>query len=126
MKRILIVLMLLLSSVSASYAASEDMSVYVRQDVFDAKMEKFMAEIKLMNGETLSEIRSLNSRMDSLEKRMSSLEVMIYWVLGTLGVAFAALALSPYLNNLRKQSLTIDMVNDLIAEALSNRTPQVS
>ena len=128
MRKILLSLIFIFAISSCSYGTvSEDMSVYVRQDVFDAKMEAFMSEIKLMNEQVLNRVheeiveiktdmRVLNSRMDGLEKRMSSLETMIYWVLATLGVAFAALAVSPYLNNLRKPSLTLEDVKRLIEE----------
>ena len=128
MKIISIVLVLLLIMGSASYGVvSEDMSVYVRKDVFDAKMEAFMSEIRLMNEQVRGEIRALSTRIDgvetylgtrinSVEKSISSLEVMIYWILGTLSVAFAALALTPYLKEIRRPSITLEDVRRLIEE----------
>ncbi len=124
MRKISTIILLLLMMSSACYGAvSEDMSVYVRKDVFDAKMEAFMAEIRLMNGQLQSEIRELGSRIDrvetridGVEKRMSSLETMIYWILATLSVSFAVLALAPYFKEIRKPSITLDEVKRLIEE----------
>ena len=56
MKKFILVLMLVLSlAVSASAANSDD--VYLRRDVFEAKMDAFMAEIKLMNQNMRSDLR---------------------------------------------------------------------
>ena len=151
MRRIILLLTLVLSLCPCSYGAvSEDASVYVRQDVFDAKMEAFMAEIRLMNEQLLGkvhaeltelkgDVKALNSKMDilggrmsGLERRMSSLEVMIYWVLGTLAVVFAvaavvlaALTLRPQLKEAPMPSFTLDDVKRLIAEAKLGGVPQV-
>ena len=151
MKKIILSLILALSLCLCSYgAASEDTNIYVRQDVFDAKMEAFMSEIRLMNEQLLSkvhaevtelktDIKALNSRMDildgqmnGLERRMSSLEIMIYWVLGTLAVVFAvaavvlaALTLRPQLKENPMPIFTLDDVKRLIAEAKLGATMQV-
>ena len=113
-KTIMVALLLMLMTNSCYGAVSED--IYVRKDVFDAKMEAFMAEIRLMNEQLRGEIREIGSRIDGVEKRMSSLEIMIYWILGTLSVAFAVLALAPYLKEIRKPSITLNDVRRLIEE----------
>ena len=113
-KTIMAALLLMLIANSCYGAVSED--IYVRKDVFDAKMEAFMAEIRLMNEQLRGEIREIGSRIDGVEKRMSSLEIMIYWILGTLSVAFAVLALAPYLKEIRKPSITLNDVRRLIEE----------
>ena len=113
-KTIMAALLLMLMTNSCYGAVSED--IYVRKDVFDAKMEAFMAEIRLMNEQLRGEIRELGSRIDGVEKRMSTLEIMIYWILGTLSVAFAVLALAPYLKEIRKPSITLNDVRRLIEE----------
>ncbi len=58
----------------------------------------------------------LDMKIDGVEKRMSTLEIMIYWILGTLSVAFAVLALAPYLKEIRKPSITLNDVRRLIEE----------
>ena len=113
-KTIMAALLLMLMTNSCYGAVSED--IYVRKDVFDAKMEAFMAEIRLMNEQLRGEIRELSSRINGVEKRMSTLEIMIYWILGTLSVAFAVLALAPYLKEIRKPSITLNDVRRLIEE----------
>ena len=149
MKKIVLSLCLVLLLCPCSNGAvSED--IYVRQDVFDAKMEAFMAEIRLMNEQLLGkvhaeltelkgDVKALNSKMDilggrmsGLERRMSSLEVMIYWVLGTLAIVFAvaavvlaALTLRPQLKEAPMPSFTLDDVKRLIAEAKLGGVPQV-
>ena len=148
MKKILIVLMFLLSSVSASYAASEDMSVYVRQDVFDAKMEalflRLHAEIENLGNRIDGNIKELSARIDGLDKRIDGLDKRIdgldkriddthnflYYLLVLLG----AMLVLPAINKLWESreekkrfepSFTLDDVKRLIAEAMLSRTPQV-
>ena len=149
MKKIFIVLIFLLSCVSASCAASEDMSVYVRQDVFDAKMEALKTEIQLGNERLFNEIRLLNTKIEALDKRITDtethmlnriadsetrtdnriddLKTMVYWGFSIIGllVAFAIFApsLGEFLRNLRQPSFTLEDVKRLIAEAKLNGTP---
>ena len=74
MRKILATLALVLLTWSVSYGAASD-DVYVRKDVFDAKMEAFMSEMRgefqVMN----TKIEALSVRMDekfqSLETRMN-------------------------------------------------------
>ena len=66
-------LMVVLLNVSVSYGAvSEDMSVYLRKDVFDAKMDAFMSEIRLMNEQLRGEIRALNAKIDGVEASLNA------------------------------------------------------
>ena len=60
MKKIIIALLISLAFVTSSFAASsEDIhkNLYLRQDVFEAKMDAFMAEIKIMNQNMRSEFK---------------------------------------------------------------------
>lgn len=50
-KFLLSIFLLMMFSGIAQGAISEDKDIYVRQDVFDAKMEAFMSEIRIMNME---------------------------------------------------------------------------
>ena len=90
MRKIILALMMVLSAVSiSSGATSEDMSVYVRKDVFEAKMEAFMAEIRFMNEQTRGEIRALSSRVDGLDKRIDDLRNGLYLWITVITVIFA-------------------------------------
>ena len=142
MKKILLAV-LCLSILSPAYGASED--VYVRQDVFDAKMEALFSRLhgeiealgNKINGriDTLSarmdgNFMALSNRIDGLEKRVEDTHNFLYYLL----VVFAAIVLLPYINKWweerkeRKEaaqpSITLDDVKRLIAEAKLS-TPQV-
>ncbi|MBR1437773.1 MAG: hypothetical protein IJ587_04475 [Synergistaceae bacterium] len=56
MKKILITL-LITATVSTSALGATSNDVYLRQDIFEAKMDAFIAEIKLMNEQTRTELR---------------------------------------------------------------------
>ena len=127
-------LIVLFSSVSYG-AVSEDMSVYVRQDVFEARMDrleaminekltKFASEIQSSIQDIRGDIKVLNARVDGLEKRMSGLETTVYWILGLLSFVVGALALTPLLKEVRKPSITLEDVERLIDAKLAVR-PQV-
>nr|MBR2207735.1 hypothetical protein [Synergistaceae bacterium] len=129
MKKFLAVLLLVLSLASASHGAvSEDMKdIYVRQDVFDAKMEalfnRFHGEIQALGNEIKGEIKRLEgeikvlgTRMDSIDKRMTSLETIVTWIFGLLSVVVAAIALTPLLKEIQRPKFTLDDVKLLIEE----------
>ena len=68
MRKIFVMIFLLLILSSASYGAtSEDSSVYVRQDVFDARMDAFMAEIR-------GEFQVINAKLEALNKRLDDFQ----------------------------------------------------
>ena len=81
-------LMLLLMTAGASYGAvSDDMSVYVRKDVFEvymqninAKFDMIMEELKeqkRMIADLSDRVANLSGRVDGLDKRMDSLDKRI-------------------------------------------------
>ena len=140
MKKLLLVV-LCLSILSPAYGASED--VYVRQDVFDAKMEALFSRLhgeiealgNKINGkiDALSEhvdgnFMALSNRIDGLEKRVEDTHDFLYYLL----VVFAAIVLLPYIwweeRKERKETansaITLEDVKQLIAEAKLS-TPQV-
>ena len=116
-------------------ATSDDMSVYVRQDVFEAKIDAFMAEIR-------GEFQVINAKLEALDKRITDsethtsnriedlkqntnnrlddLRTVIYWGLSIIGllVAFAIFAPSfgEFLRNVRKPAVTLDDMKRLIEE----------
>ncbi|MDY6400457.1 MAG: hypothetical protein SPL10_05575 [Synergistales bacterium] len=144
MKKIFLAMLLifLLSSISFG-AVSEDMSVYLRKDVFDAKIEalfnRLHAEIGTLKTELRSEIgslrtelkseigdlrgdvRALSARIDGLEKRVDDMHDYVYWFI----VAFLAVLALPFFNRWLERReekkissfVTLDEVKRLIAEA---------
>lgn len=77
MKKIFLTALLIFLVPSLSYGAvSEDMSVYVRQDVFDAKMEALFLrlhnEIENLGNRIDGNIKALSERIDGNYKELSS------------------------------------------------------
>ena len=116
-----LILACLLSS-SAYGSASED--IYIRQDVFDAKMEAFMNEIRGEFQVINAKFAALDKRIDDLQistsNRIDDLKTIIYWGLSILGLLIAFAIFGPsfgeFLRNLRKPSFTLEDVRRLIEE----------
>lgn len=64
MKRAIFAAMMVCVMCSGAWAVSDDMSAYVRQDVFDAKMEMILTRIE-------GKIDALSERIDGVEKSLS-------------------------------------------------------
>ena len=123
MKKIIVALLLLTMS-SACYGAASDV-VYLRKDVFDAKMEAMFNRLHAEIGEVRGDIKalseridgvnaslsgridglnaSLSGRIDGLDKRIDDLRNGIYlWLVG-IGLVVAIIAL-PIVQDLLKRS----------------------
>ena len=78
MKKAIVAVVLVCVMSSGAFAVSEDMSVYVRQDVFDAKMEtlflRLHSEIENLGTRLEGKIETLSERIDGLDKRMDGLD----------------------------------------------------
>ncbi len=64
MKKLLLALIFIFRFVPSAYGAISD-DVYVRQDVFSARMDAFMFEIRLMNQELRSEMKERHSKIQA-------------------------------------------------------------
>ena len=69
MKKIIVALLLLTMS-SACYGAASD-DVYVRKDVFDAKMEAMFNRLHAEIGEVRGDIKALSERIDGVNASLS-------------------------------------------------------
>lgn len=134
MRKLLSVIgLVLIMSSAGNGAVSEDMSVYVRRDVFDAKMEAFMNEIRgefqVMNAklESLSRrvddnAQNLAARIDSsnhsLESRIDDLRNDIYLGLVILGILVGVPSVQKWYERLKASSpsVTLEDVKRLIEE----------
>ena len=97
MKKVYILLLMqLLVFVTASYGAVSD-DVYVRKDVFDAKMEALFNRLHAEIGEVRGDIKALSeridrnfdtlsARIDGLDKRMDNQQNYLYLVLVIMGI----------------------------------------
>lgn len=131
MRKILSALLLTCLICSGASAVSEDVNVYVRQDVFDAKIEALRTEIQLGFQMVNTKLEALDRRITDVDRRITDVEnhafnrhedlkTMIYWGFSILGllIAFAifAPAFGEFLRNIRKPSITLDDVRRLIEE----------
>ena len=154
MKRLLFAVVLVCVMSAGTFAASEDMSVYVRQDVFDAKMEtlflRLHGEIENLGTrlegkiDALSEKidgvdkklsekidgvdRKLSARIDGVDKRIDDTHTYIYWILVLLG----AILIMPFVNKFwefrkeqRTPAVTLEEVQRLIEKAISDNNMRV-
>ena len=129
-------------------ATSND--VYLRQDVFEAKMDAFMAEIRLMNEQTRSELRKeiqdtktelnekiqanttailqTNARIDVTNARLESLITMVYWGIALLGILITLAAVAPsivqVLKSFSKSKITLEDVERLIDAKIQAKNAQ--
>ena len=130
-------LILMLTSTVCYGAASEDISVYVRKDVFEAhmrriddKLDMILEAQKEMQEELKSQRRDLNelaraisilsTRVDGLEARMGDLRNDIYLGLVILGIVVGLPAVQKMLQNRasNQPSITLEDVRRLIQEEL--------
>lgn len=121
-------------------ATSHDIqeNVYLRQDVFEAKMDAFMAEVKLTNQNVLSEIHrvndvlsaridsvnsSLSARIDGVNTRIDDLRNGLYLWLVVIGTFIAWPKAKNFLqqHSAQKQSFTLDDVEKLIDAKLNSK-----
>ncbi len=148
MKKLLIVSMMILSISGISFGASSE-DVYVRYDVFSARMDGFMSEIRLMNEQLRSElkqdiqevkqdiqnvrnelkqdIQATNARIDVTNARLDDLYTIIYWGFALMGMFIGLIAFAPVLVNMfqsmRKPPVTLEDVERLIDVKLSEKLP---
>ena len=137
MKKIIILIMLLLMMSSESFGAVSD-DVYVRKDVFDAKMEAMFNRLhgdiqalsERMDGNFAALSRrmdGLDKRMDGLDKRMDDLQHYLYLVLVLLGIIVALPSVQKMLQwreerkEARKSSITLEDVERLIDARMAGK-----
>ena len=151
MKRILIATFLAITvSASAFGATSADIQegIYLRQDVFEAKMDAFLAEIRLMNqmlrselkqeiqdtkaelrkeiqdtkAELRKEIQANSTAIQVTIARLDELKTMVYWGIALLGILITLAAVAPSLvqviKELYSQKFSLDDVERLIDSKL--------
>ena len=137
MKKIIILTILSLMMSSESFGAVSD-DVYVRKDVFDAKMEAMFNRLhgdiqalsERMDGNFAALSRrmdGLDKRMDGLDKRMDDLQHYLYLVLVLLGIIVALPSVQKALQwreerkEARKSSITLEDVERLIDARMAGK-----
>ena len=111
MKKLVIALLLILNTGVCFGASSEDMSVYLRKDVFDAKMDEFMKEIR-------GEFQVVNTKIDALSRRIDDK----YLLMVVLGIIISLPIVQKMLQSREERrashghTVTLEDVKRLIAE----------
>ena len=140
MKKVILSLVMMLIMVSGSNGAvSEDMSVYVRKDVFEVymqnintNMERILQKLDKLDAKVdrntqsisaLSErVTELSTRVDGLETRMGDFGNYIYWVLVMLGIILTMPIIQKVFQGFEKpkenqsRTVTLEDVKRLIEE----------
>ena len=137
MKKIIILTILSLMMSSESFGAVSD-DVYVRKDVFDAKMEamfnRLHGDIQALSEkidrrfDTLSaRIDGLDKRMDGFDKRIDDLQHYLYLVLVLLGIVVELPSVQKALQwreerkEARKSFITLEDVERLIDARMAGK-----
>ena len=135
MRKLIMAILITIATVASAFGATSG-DIYLRQDVFEAKMDTFMAEIRLMNEQLRSELKQnitelsravsvlstrvdgIDKRMDSLDKRIDDLRNGIYLWLVAIGLVIAWPKLFDKFKNIRKSTpaVTLEDVMRLIEE----------
>ncbi len=125
---------------SISYGASSD-DIYVRKDVFDAKMEaqfnKLHGEIQALGNELKGEIKALESRMvgmfnklegrlDGMEKRIDATNNFLYYLLVLLGALLILPSVNKWLEARKeaKKYMTLEDVLKIVEEHNAKLRPE--
>ena len=136
MKKILIAIFITITTAtSALGAVSEDMSVYVRKDLFDVKMDAFMTEIRgefqVVNAKLEALSRRIDDNYHSLDTRISDVRNDMYLGLVILGIIVTLPMVQKMLQGREEQKdvhkafVTLEDVRRLIEEnnvKLNSRT----
>ena len=132
MKKFFTALLLIFTLACESYAESSS-DVYVRQDVFDAKMEALFSRLerkidtaisglKTEIGELRGEIKALSARIDGLEKRMDNTNTFLYYLLVLLAALIILPPVSQWFEAKKEaKNFTLDDVRKLIAEEIAKK-----
>ncbi len=122
MKAIITILLLLTMSRAGNGAVSGDMNEYVRRDIYDAKMESFMKEIRgefqVMNTKLEALSRRVDDNYHSMESRIDDLRNDIYLGLVILGILVGVPSVQKWYERLKatRPVITLEDVKRLIEE----------
>ena len=137
MKKLLLALILIFMTLSgiANGATSDD--VYLRKDVFEAKMETLFAKIDALEKRIDVRIDNLEKRIDRVEthldKRIDDTHNFLYFIMVLVGVLIALPFVQKGLEGRKEkianqnvnQSLTLEDVKKLINEAINMKNLSV-
>ena len=136
MKKIFCAVLMVCVMCSGGYAVSEDMSVYVKHDVFDAKMEmlftRLHSEIENLGTRLEGRINALSERIDGMEKCTSSTtttrDIMMYLpfiFLGAIVIMIYAIMFMDTFKGARTPAVTLEDVRRIVSEAIMENNARI-
>ncbi len=114
---------------SISYGANSD-DIYVRKDVFDAKMEaqfnKLHGEIAELRGDMKALESRIIGRLDGMEKRIDSTNNFLYYLLVLLGALLILPSVNKWLEARKeaKKYMTLEDVLKIVEEHNAKLRPE--
>ena len=130
MKKLLLVLVLVFFYASFAYGVASD-DVYVRKDIFEVYLQKLDVIIEELRTQR-QELNNLNKavavlyeRVDGIDTRIGDLRNDIYLGLVILGIIVALPSIQKFLQ-VRKTSITLEQVEELIDAKFKEKTQQQS
>lgn len=147
MRKIFLAALMVIAVCSESFAVSQDMGAYVRQDVFDAKMEmlfmrlhgeienlgtRLEGKIDALDKKIDGEMETLSARLDNVEKDVSYairirdiiMYVPLIFLFAILFMIYASIFLNIYRER-RTPAVTLDDVRRIVAEAIAENSAKV-
>ena len=124
MKKIFAVLILILLMSSVTYGAETE-DIYVRKDVFEARMDRMEALIDKAVIEIKSEIRELKVIIDEMDKRISIISNVVYWIFALVSVILASLALTPIVREFRRPQITLEDVKQVVKKLIEENNARL-
>ena len=126
MKKFLIATLLICILSGKSYGAvSGDTEIYVRKDVFEARMDRMEALIDKAVIEIKSEIRELKVIIDEMDKRISIISNVVYWIFALVSVILASLALTPIVREFRRPQITLEDVKQVVKKLIEENNARL-
>ncbi len=121
-KKFIAALIIIFIFSSISYGASSD-DIYVRKDVFDAKME---AQFNRLHGEIKALESLIVGRLDGIEKRIDATNNFLYYLLVLLGALLILPSVNKWLETRKeaKKYITLEDVLKIIEENNAKLRPE--
>ncbi|MBQ8692820.1 MAG: hypothetical protein IJ576_01385 [Synergistaceae bacterium] len=102
-------------------------NIFIRKDVFDARMDRLEAiigeKLTQFRGEMKEEILDIRGDIKAINARIDGLQNGVYWGFAVLGVLLAFTTFAPsfveFIRNLRKPQISTENIQAMIDDAIS-------
>ncbi|MBR1602168.1 MAG: hypothetical protein IJ667_01870 [Synergistaceae bacterium] len=102
-------------------------NVFIRKDIFDARMDRLEAiigeKMTQLRGEIKEEILDIRGDIKAINARIDGLQNGVYWGFAVLGVLLAFATFAPsfveFIRSLRKPQISTENIQAMINEAIT-------